>query len=164
MELVTPGIGLIFWMTLVFLTLLFILGKFAWKPILKALKDREQSIDNALRSAEEAQAKMEQLNADNEKLLAEARIERDKILKEAKEMKDQIVAAAKEEAADKGRKMIEEAKQEIGKEKNKAINELKSQVSTLSIEIAEKILRKEVAGDKEQEALIDDYMNTINLN
>jgi F-type H+-transporting ATPase subunit b len=118
MELVTPDPGLLFWMTITFLLVLFILTKFAWKPIMKALKDRESSIEEAIQSAENARRQMDSLKADNEKLLQEARLERDKMMKEAKEMKESIISQARKSADEEGRKMIAAAKEAIDKEKN----------------------------------------------
>src|SRR5690349_12481307 len=122
--LVNPELGLIFWMTLTFLSVLFILKKFAWKPIMKSLKDREETIEDSLQQAENARAEMQKLTAQNEQLLAEARNERDKILKEAREMKDKIVGDAKATADEEARKLISRANDEINKQKIAAIEEL----------------------------------------
>lgn len=138
MGLITPDIGLLFWMLVTFGIVLYILGKFAWKPILKALSEREDSISEALDKAEEAKKQMAALKADNEKLLAQARVEREAILREAKEMKDSIIAQAKTSADVEGKKMIANAKENIEREKTAAINDLKNQVASYSIEIAEK--------------------------
>lgn len=164
MELVQPGLGLIFWMTVTFLILIFLLTKFAWKPIMKALNERESSIEEALRSAEKAKEEMTRLNADSEKLLKEARNERDRILKEAKELKDSMVNEAKSLAQTEGVKMIEKAKEEINNQKKAALAEMKSQVASLSIEIAEKVLRKKFENNKEQENLVADLVKDIKLN
>lgn len=156
--------SLLFWATLIFIILFFLLSKFAWKPILSAVKQREDSINNALDAAEEARKQMANLKADNERLLAEARAERDAMLKEAKELKDKIVAEAKDEAHREGQKLIEQAKQTIEAEKKVAVAQLKSQVASLSIEIAEKVMKTELSDEKKQTALIDEYLKGATLN
>lgn len=161
MELVTPGFGLIFWTTLTFLLLVFLLKKFAWGPILTAVKDREESIDNALKSAEKAREEMKNLQADNEKILAEARAERDAMLKEGRELRDKTIDGAKEAAKAEAEKMIENAREQIEMQKRAAMTDLKNQVAALSIEMAEKILRKELADAKKQEALINEMLEDI---
>jgi len=164
MDLVTPGFGLVVWATVVFLLLLFILGKFAWGPILKALDEREKKITDSLELADRTRREMESIKADNDKLLKEASIERDRILKEAKEMRDSIVATAKKSADEEGRRMIASAKDSIEKEKSAAMAELKNLSATIGVEIAEKILRKKLESNPEQDALIADYINHLNLN
>lgn len=164
MDLVTPGLGLIFWSVLTFLFLLFILRKFAWKPILDAVSEREEGIKNALHAAEIAKRDMQNLISDNEKLLAEARVERDVILKEAREIKEKIVSEAKDEAQLQAGKMIEQAKIAINSEKNAAMAELKNQVSSLSIEIAEKVLRSELADKDSQTKLVTQLLGDVKLN
>lgn len=164
MELVTPSIGLVFWSTLSFLILMFLLTKFAWKPITNALKEREESIENALKQAEAARDQMQALKNDNEKLLNEARAERDRLLKEAAEMKDQILAKAKSDAKTEGEKMIANAKEAIEREKLNALNQLKAQVAVLSVDMAEKVLRKQLADRGQQEAFVNDNLKSINLN
>ncbi|ATA89655.1 F0F1 ATP synthase subunit B [Capnocytophaga stomatis] len=156
--------SLLFWATLIFIVLLFLLSKFAWKPILSAVKQREDSINNALEAAEEARKQMANLKADNERLLAEARAERDAMLKEAKELKDKIVAEAKDEAQKEGQKLIEQARQAIDSEKKVAVAQLKDQVASLSIEIAEKVMKSELSDQKKQTALIDEYLKGATLN
>lgn len=162
--LVTPELGLIVWTTLVFCILFFLLAKFAWKPILKAVKDREASIEDALNAAEEATRKMAELKSNNEALLNEARIERDAMLKEARDVKDKIISEAKAIANAEGDKIIASAKETINHEKLAAITELKNQVATLSIEIAEKILKEELSSADKQKAMIDNVVKDINLN
>jgi F-type H+-transporting ATPase subunit b len=162
--LVSPGIGLIFWTSIVFLLLIFILGKFAWKPILKAIKEREEGIENALKSAEKAKLEMEELKAGNEKILNEARNERDLLLKEARETKDAIVNEAKVKANQEAERILSNAREQINAEKNAAIADLKSQVATLSIDIAEKILKSELSTDEKQKALVNNLMKDVNLN
>lgn len=164
MELVTPSIGLIFWSTLSFLILMFLLTKFAWKPITAALKEREESIEGALKQAELARTQMEALKSDNERLLNEARAERDALLKDANEIKDQILAKAKNDAKSEGEKMIVAAKEAIEREKLSAMNQLKTQVASLSIEMAEKVLRKQLADKAQQEAFVNENLKTITLN
>jgi F-type H+-transporting ATPase subunit b len=162
--LTTPGIGLIFWTTIVFLLLVFILGKYAWKPILTAVKTRELGIEEALASAQNAKKEMEELKAGNEKILNQARAERDALLKEARDMKDAIVNEAKAKATKEGERIMTAAREQITNEKNAAITELKNQVASLSIEIAEKILRSELSSDDKQKALVNNLMKDVNLN
>ena len=164
MELVTPGIGLLFWMLLMFGVVLWVLKKFAWKPILNALKNREYSIQEALMRAETARQEMKSLKEDNEKIVAEAKEERVQILKDAKEVKEEIIVLAKEQATEEGKKMIKEAKDDIKNEKDSAIEEIKKQVTELSIDIAEKILREKLADKDNQKELIDNWMKDIKLN
>ncbi|PTX22607.1 ATP synthase F0 subcomplex B subunit [Pontibacter mucosus] len=164
MELVTPGIGLIFWQTVVFLLVLFLLGKFAWKPIMNALQERESSIENALSAAEKAKLEMQALKADNEKLLAEARLERDKILKEATDAANSIVETAKQKANEEGARMIEQARESIENEKRAAITEVKNMAASLSLQIAEQILRKELSDKNAQQALAQEYIREVTLN
>jgi F-type H+-transporting ATPase subunit b len=164
MQLVTPGIGLIFWMTITFSTVLFLLSKFAWKPILNSIKEREDSINNALSAADDARKAMDALKSDNQKLLNEARAERDRMLKEASEMKDQIIAKATKDAKDVGDKLITSAKEAIEKEKLNALNELKTQVAVLSVDMAEKILRKKMEDRSQQESFVNDNLKSITLN
>ena len=164
MELVRPEVGTIFWMTLVFLTLVFILGKFAWGPIMKSLKEREDSISNALLSAEKAKEEMSKLQSDNQKILAEAKAERDLLLKEARDIKDKMIADAKGLANVEAAKMIENAKIAIESEKASAINQIKAQVATLSIEIAEKILTKELTDKKSYDELMSKSLENMKLN
>ncbi|MCL3780335.1 F0F1 ATP synthase subunit B [Prolixibacteraceae bacterium JC049] len=164
MELLNPGIGLLFWMSLSFGIVFFILKKFAWKPILNALKEREQSIDNALKSADKAKAKMAEMQAGNQRIMKEAQKEKDQLLKEAKEIKKKIISDAKEEASLEAVKMIEEAKRAIENEKATALNEIKKQVADLSITIAEKVLEKELSDPKNQEEMVDDMLSKLKLN
>jgi F-type H+-transporting ATPase subunit b len=164
MELVTPSIGLLFWSALAFFILLFVLGKFAWKPITQALKEREDSIDEALKSAEVARLQLESLKTDNQRLLNEARVERDKLLKEANEIKDQILAKAKSDAKSEGDKMITAAKEAIEMEKVNAMNQLKTQVANLTVDLAEKILRKKMEDRSQQEVFVNDSLKNITLN
>jgi F-type H+-transporting ATPase subunit b len=164
MELVKPGIGLIFWMVVTFSILLFLLTKFAWKPILNALRERESSIEDALNAAKNAKEEMAALTATNEKMLAEARVERDILLKEARETKDAIIGEAKGKASLEVDKMLASARQTINSEKNAAIAELKNQVAKMSIEIAEKIIRHELSNDDKQNALVANLLKEITLN
>jgi F-type H+-transporting ATPase subunit b len=163
MDLVTPEFSLVIWMTITFGILVFILGKFAWKPILNALKERENSIESALKTAEEAKAQIAQMKSDNEALLKEAREERDVILKEAKQMKDQIIAEAKKSAESEGNKIIERANAEIMKSKNAAIDELKSQIAGFSIDLTQKLLKKELENNNEQKRLIDAHIKDLEV-
>lgn len=163
-SLIEPGIGLIFWTTITFLLLLGILGKYAWKPILNAIKTREEGIEKALASAESALNDMRELKANNEKILIEARNERDALIKEAREAKDAIINEAKTKAQKDADRILASAREQIVNEKNAAVTELKNQVATLSIEIAEKILRSELSSDEKQKALVNNLMKDVNLN
>ncbi len=164
MDLITPDFGLFFWQTVVFLVLLFLMAKFAWRPILNSVKNREESINDALASAETARKEMENLKADNEKLLQQARAERDAILKEAREMKEKVINDASTEAQKKADKIVADAKQSIEMEKKSAMAELKNQVAELSVEIAEKVVRKELSDKKEQNRMIEKMISDAKLN
>jgi F-type H+-transporting ATPase subunit b len=163
MGFVTPDYGTIFWMLIIFGIVLFILKKFAWVPILKALKDREKSISDALNSAEKARKEVAGLKASNDQIIAEARREKDIILKEARDIKDKIVADARVQANAETQKSIESAKQQINAEKAAAINEIKQQVAELSVKIAEKIIRKQLENTSEQERLVADQLKDLKL-
>ncbi|CAM3952038.1 MULTISPECIES: F0F1 ATP synthase subunit B [Flavobacterium] len=156
--------SLIFWTTIIFFVFFLLLRKFAWKPILGAVKGREESINNALASAESARREMQNLTADNERILQEARMERDNMLKEAREMKEKMVADSKKEAQIQGERMISQAKIAIEAEKNAAMAELKSQVSTLSLSIAEKLLKDELSNKEAQAKLIENMLGDVKLN
>ena len=164
MDLVTPEIGLIFWTTLSFLILLFILGKYAWKPILSSVKEREQSIETALSRAEAVKEEMARLTDENENLLKQARAERDAILHEANKVKNQIISEAKESAQKEGARQIELARVEINNQKSIAMADVKNQVATLSLEIAEKVLRKHFEDQKKQDELVSELLKEVKLN
>lgn len=164
MELIKPAFGLIFWMSISFLTLLFILKKFAWKPILDMLHERENNIAEALNTAKKAREEMATLKADNERLINEARLERDKMLREARDTKDSIIAEAKGKAQQEANKILNQTRETIQTEKNAALTELKNQVASMSIEIAEKILRAELSNDDKQKALVQNMLKDINMN
>jgi F-type H+-transporting ATPase subunit b len=163
MNLTSPE-SLIFWTTIIFVVFFFLMKKFAWKPILGAVKSREESINNALAAAETAKLEMQNLTASNERLLAEARAERDAMMKEAREIKEKMINDAKSEAQTQGEKMIAQAKSAIESEKNAAMAELKNQVSTLSIEIAEKVLKSELANSEAQTKLVVQLLGDAKLN
>jgi len=164
MDLFSPSIGLIVWSSIVFLTLLFILAKFAWKPVMAAIKEREQFIDDALNKAELAKQEMARLTAQNEDLMKQARAERDEILKEAKMLKDNIVNEAKTQAQTEGAKLIEKARIEIENQKKAALVELKGQVSTLSLDIAERVLRSQLDDKAKQQDLVASLLKDVELN
>ena len=157
-------VGLFFWQSLLFIALILLLKKFAWGPILSAVEDREEGINEALELAEKAKEEMQALNADNERILAEARIERDILLKEAREMKDKIVSEAKDQANTEADKILLSAKEQINNEKLKAITELKNQVADMSIDIAEKILRSELSDVNKQKELVAQVLKSNELN
>ncbi|QYN50516.1 F0F1 ATP synthase subunit B [Apibacter sp. ESL0404] len=164
MDLLTPSIGLIFWMTISFIVLLIILGKYAWKPILKALENRENSIQKSLDEAKNAREAMAKLISQNEQILKEARMEREAILKEAREIKDKIINDAKDAATAESNKIIQSAKETINAERISAINQIKSEVADLSVDIAKKVLQKELSSPEEQKKLIDSLVNQAKLN
>ncbi len=156
--------GLFIWQIVIFVGLILLLKKFAWKPILDAVNDREEGIKNALLSAENARKEMQNLQADNQRILQEARVERDNMLKDAREMKEKMVADAKNEAQAQGLKMIEQAKTAIQAEKNAAMADLKAQVSTLSLTIAEKLLKDELSNKEAQTKLVEKMLGDVKLN
>jgi F-type H+-transporting ATPase subunit b len=158
------SVGLFFWQSLVFLILIFLLRKYAWKPILNAVNEREASIEGALKAAENARAEMESLQASNEAIMKEAREERERILKEARDMKNSIVAEAKETAAAEAEKTVAAAKAAIEAEKASAIAELKNQAATLSIEVAEKVLGQELSAENKQAAMISKMIDEVKIN
>ena len=164
MDLILPSSGLIIWQALGFIILLFILAKFAWKPILNALDEREGAIENSLKSAEIARSEMANLVAENEKLLLQARIERDEILKKANQYGSQIMEKAREDASKVGEKMIADAKAVIENEKMAALTDIKIQVAEMSLEIAEKLMRTNLAAKADQQALVKDFVKDITLN
>ena len=164
MALVTPAIGLMFWTCVVFVLLLVLLKKFAWKPILDAVDERNESIDNALKSAENAKAEMQALNADNERILAEARLERDALLKEAREIKGNIINEAKEQANVEADKILTSAKEQISNEKMKAITELKNTVAELSIDMATMVIKSELKDADKQQQLVTEALKEAELN
>ena len=156
MQLVTPAIGLMFWTVVIFMLLLILLKKFAWKPILKAVDDRDSSINEALASAEKAKSEMEQLSADNDKILNEAHNQRDSIIKEARDIKIKTIADAKNKASIEAEKIISSAKEQIKNEKMKAMTELKNEIADISIQMAEKIIKTELKDAKSQKKLIEE--------
>jgi F-type H+-transporting ATPase subunit b len=164
MDLVTPGIGLVFWTSVVFLILILLLSKFAWKPILSAIKEREENIDKALKSADRARSEIKDLQNANERLLNEARSERDSMLKEAREVKEKMISEAKDKANSEAERILSSARETINNEKNAAVAEIKAQVATLSVEIAEKILRSELTAESKQKALANNLLEEAKLN
>jgi F-type H+-transporting ATPase subunit b len=164
MELLTPGTGLIIWQLIVFVGLFFLLKSLAWKPILKSLKERETSIQEALDTADNARAEMAKLTADNERLLKEAREERDRMLREAREVANRLREDAQGEAKKAADKIIDDARAAINIEKQAAMKEVKIQVAMFSLQVAEKLMKKNLSGDKEQKALVEGYINDLKLN
>lgn len=156
--------GLFFWVAIIFTVLILLMRKFAWKPILEALNAREEGISNALQAAENAKKELEKLNSDNERILKEARAERDAMVKEARELKDKIIAEAKENANNEAEQILTNAKAAIEVEKQAAVAELKSQVAGLSIEIAKKVIKNELASEQNQISLIEKSLQDITLN
>lgn len=164
MDLLLPHLGLIVWTILAFLIVLFILKKYAWKPILKGLNEREANIADSIASAERVKLEMAQLKNENESLLASAREERAAMLKEAKEIKDKMILTAKDEAKLQASKIIAEAQASIESQKMAAITDLKNQVGSLVIEVSEKILRRELSNKSEQENYIKQLAGEVKLN
>lgn len=156
--------GLFIWQTVIFVGLVLLLKKFAWKPILNAVNDREEGIKNALEAADKAREEMANLNAENEKLLQEARAEREAMLKEARQFKDKMIADAKEQAQVEGEKMIKQAQEAIESEKRAAVTDIKNQVASLSVSIAEKLLKEELSNQAKQDQLLKDMVKDITIN
>lgn len=164
MDLVTPAIGLVFWTTITFIILLVLLRKYAWKPILTMVKEREQTIEQSLAQADKAREEMARLKADNDRILKEARQERDTILKEAREMKDNIITEAKDKAGEEANGIVAQAREQIQNEKMAVLTDLKNQVAEMSIEIAEKVLEKELENKDKQSALVKDQLAEFKFN
>jgi F-type H+-transporting ATPase subunit b len=162
--LLNPSPGLIFWQLVVFGSLVFILWKFAWKGILSALKEREGEIEGALRMAEETRAEMAKLKSDNDRLVAEAKKERDLIIKEAKEASDKMIAEARDRAVEQGNKIMEDAREVMTQERVKMMSQIKKDVATLSIEIAEKVIRKELSDKATQQSFVSELVADAKLN
>jgi F-type H+-transporting ATPase subunit b len=164
MELLTPGTGLIIWQFIIFVLLFLFLAKFAWKPILGSLKEREVSIQSALDTAERAKQEITLLKADNEKLLREAREERERIMREAREAANRMKEEAQLEAKKSADKIVADARAAINIEKQAALKEVKVQVAMFSLQIAEKLIKKNLSTDKAQKELVDTYINDLKLN
>lgn len=162
-SLVTPGVGTIFWSVLIFGLFLLLLSKFAWKPILSAVKARDEMIKGSLESASKAREDMVKLQSDNEAILRKAREEREYILKEARDVRDKLISEAKGKASEEAEKLIEKARVGIENEKSKALSEIHEQVATLSVEIASKLLGEQLKPSGEQAKLIDSYLKEIDF-
>jgi F-type H+-transporting ATPase subunit b len=164
MDLLTPGTGLIIWQLIVFLLLFFLLAKLAWKPIISSLKEREKSIQDALDTAEKARLEMSRLKSDNENLLKQAREEREKMLRDARDASNRLKEEAQADARKSADRIIEEARAAINAEKLTALKEVKALVADLSLDVASKILRKNLSSDKAQKELTQEYIKDIKLN
>jgi F-type H+-transporting ATPase subunit b len=164
MEIVSSGIGLILWMTLAFAVLIFVLRRYAWKPILHSLRERENTIDEALNMANTVREEMKDLKADNERLLVEAQEERTKILRDARKVRESIVEEARAKANEEANNIIENARERIEHEKMAAMTDLKNQIAAISIEVAEKILERELSEGNRQEEYIRKLINQANFN
>jgi F-type H+-transporting ATPase subunit b len=164
MDLLIPGEGLIIWQLIIFVLLFLLLSQLAWKPIISSLKERERSIQDALDTAEKARLEMSQLRSDNEKLLKEAREERDRILREAREVSNRMKDDAQTEAKKTADKIIEDAKAAINIEKQAALKEVKIQVAMFSLDIAEKLMKKNLSSDKAQKDLVESYVKDLKTN
>jgi F-type H+-transporting ATPase subunit b len=163
-SLTSPGIGVVFWAIVIFGLFFLLLTKFAWKPILAAVKAREEMIKGSLASAAKAREDMLKLQSDNEAILKKAREEREVILKEARDVRDKLISEAKGKATEEAEKIVEKARVGIEREKTKALSEIHEQVATLSVEIASKLLGEKLSKTGEQEKLIDKYLKDIDLN
>ncbi len=164
MELITPGLGLIFWMTLAFLILVYVLGKFAWKPILQMLKERETTIHEALNSANQAREEMKQLKFSNEQLLQEAKNERDSMLNEARKVRDRLLEEARIKAGEEASRIVEVAKASINNEKMAAMTDLKNQIAENSLTLAKFILKRELSDPGKQEEYVQELLREVNIN
>jgi F-type H+-transporting ATPase subunit b len=163
-SLTTPAVGTLFWSALIFILFFLILTKFAWKPILSAVRARDEMIKGSLESAAKAREDMLKLQSDNEAILRKAREEREVILKEARDIRDKLISEAKGKATEEAEKLIEKARAGIEAEKRKALSEIHDQVATLSVEIASKLLGEQLKQTGEQEKLIDSYLKEIDIN
>lgn len=164
MGLLQPSLGLIFWQIVVFLGLVLLLRKTAWKPIIDGLKEREDSIDSALKMAEETRAEMAKLKSDNDKILAQARAERDGIIRDAKNAAERVISEAKDKAVSESNRIVEDAREAIQQEKAAMVAQMKKDVASLSIEIAEKVLRTELADKAAQQKLVSGLISEAKLN
>lgn len=164
MSLLVPGFGVFFWMTIIFLLVVFILGKYAWPPILKGLKEREDSIQESLDAAKEAREQMQQMRAENEQLLQEAKEERNAILLEARKIKDKIIDEARVKAVKEADSIIEIAREQINNEKRAALIEIKNMIADYSIQVAEKVLKEELKDKKRQHDYVEKLIEEMNLN
>jgi F-type H+-transporting ATPase subunit b len=164
MGLLSPDYGTIFWMVLAITGLYLLLRKYAWGPVLKLLKEREQSIDKALQSASEARDGLSRLKAEQERMIHEAHAERDMMLAEARQIREQLITKARDEAVLETAKVFEHAQRQIESEKLAAINEIRQQVASLSVDIAEKILKRELSDRTQQEKLIKEQLSDLKLN
>jgi F-type H+-transporting ATPase subunit b len=164
MQLVTPGIGLIFWMLVSFSLVLYVLGKYAWKPIMKGIHQREDSIEKALEAANDAKKEMLQLKAGNEQLLRDAKDERDALMRDARKVKEAILEEARVKANEEAARIMENARENIQYEKMAAINDLKNQIASISIEIAEKLLGKELENKQQQQLLTEKLLKEVKIN
>ncbi len=163
MNLITPELGLLFWQTVTFLCLLLLLGRFAWKPIMSSLREREETIENALKSAELARREMAKLRSDNERLLDEARAERDAMMRKAQQTADTIVEEAKNKAAAESNRIVESARAAILAERQAAVDDIRRQIAVLSVDVAEKVLRRQLKDEPQQRQLVDQLIKDIHL-
>lgn len=164
MELIQPDFGLLFWMIVSFGILLLILKKYAWKPILSALKERERTIQERLDIARKAKKELAEIEFGNERIIALAKTERANIIKEAQQKKNEIIEEARKEAKEEADKIMEETHQKIEHQKEEAMEEIKNQISIVSVDIAEKILKQKLSGDKEQREYIKELVNKVEIN
>lgn len=164
MQLVVPDTGLLFWMLISFSISLWLLSKYAWKPIMKSLRDRSEKIQNSIDAAENARLEIDNLKEENKKIMDQARAERDNLLQEAKEIKDKMIRTAEQEAKEKANKVIEDARLQMDSEKNKTLSEIKATVADLTVDIAEKVLRKELDDKQKQKDYINNLVKDVKFN
>jgi F-type H+-transporting ATPase subunit b len=164
MDLITPDFGLFFWMLVTFSLVFLILKKYAWKPIVQALREREENIQEGIDNAEKARIEIENVRIKSDKIISESIVERDKLIRQGREIKEKIVTEARREAEDEARKLVETAKKLIEEEKVAAVNQIKVQIASLSVEIAERILRKRLKEDKDQKELMNSLLEEFKLN
>ncbi len=164
MDLITPDFGLFFWMLVTFMLVFIILKKFAWKPIIQALKEREENIRDGLENAEEVKSELENVKKNSELIISEAIVRRDDLIREGRKIRDKITTDAREIAEDEAKKIVETARIMIEEEKIAAINQIKVQIASLSVEIAEKILRKKLEDDAVQKELMNNLLEEFKLN
>ncbi len=164
MDLITPDFGLFFWMLVTFTLVFLILKKFAWKPIVQALKEREENIQEGIENAETARQELENVKIKSDKIISESIVERDKLIRQGREIKEKLMVEARDEAEKEARKMVDSAKKLIEEEKTAAVNQIKEQIASLSVEIAERILRKKLKDDADQTELMNSLLDEFKLN
>ncbi|MFO7924621.1 MAG: F0F1 ATP synthase subunit B [Bacteroidales bacterium] len=164
MDLITPDFGLFFWMLVTFMLVFMLLKKFAWKPIIQALREREENIKEGIENAEEAKNELANVKVRSDQIISDAIVERDKLIRQGRELKDKITAEARDEAGEEAKKIVEAARKLIEEEKTAALNQIKAQIASLSVDIAEKILRQKLEDDTIQQELMTSLLDEFKLN